>query len=170
MVPTLDDGPGGYGSDLALIPQRVAHIGRDLLDPLCDIHKVARLVKKKRTEIKRALLNQDIASGIGNIYADEALWQARVHPRKITTAMTVTAIVDVYMAAQDVMERALAAGGTSFDSLYVNVDGQAGYFERALHVYGKAGFPCDRCGTAIERITFMNRSSHLCPTCQRRSR
>ncbi|ADH92793.1 bifunctional DNA-formamidopyrimidine glycosylase/DNA-(apurinic or apyrimidinic site) lyase [Arcanobacterium haemolyticum] len=169
LVATGDGGPGGMGSDLALIPQSAAHIGRDLLDPHCDIYSVARQVKRGRTEIKRVMLNQNIASGIGNIYADEALWEARVHPKKITSAMTLTQIRDVYEAARDVMAAALAVGGTSFDSLYVNVNGESGYFDRSLNVYGKTGCACERCGTQIERLVFMNRSSHVCPACQRRS-
>ncbi|QRV01559.1 bifunctional DNA-formamidopyrimidine glycosylase/DNA-(apurinic or apyrimidinic site) lyase [Arcanobacterium phocisimile] len=170
LLPTPDSGPGGYGSQAAMIPASVAHIGRDLLDPLLDLRDVARAVKHRRTEIKRAILNQNIASGIGNIYADEALWEACVHPQKMTTAMSLAKIADVYEHAREVMERAVEAGGTSFDELYVNVNGESGYFDRSLHVYGKTGQPCDRCGKEIQRITFMNRSSHLCPACQRRSR
>ncbi|WP_216380089.1 bifunctional DNA-formamidopyrimidine glycosylase/DNA-(apurinic or apyrimidinic site) lyase [Arcanobacterium phocae] len=170
LLPTSDGGSGGHGSKLAMVPASVAHIARDLLDPLCDLPAVAKRVKSGRTEIKRALLNQSIASGIGNIYADEALWEAKTHPQKKTSAMTQRNIEYVYARAREVMERALAVGGTSFDALYVNVNGESGYFDRSLNAYGKTGLPCRRCGTSIQRIVFMNRSSHLCPACQRRSR
>lgn len=168
--PTIDGGPGGLGTELAVIPTTVSHIGRDLLDPLADFSHIAQDVKRRRTEIKRALLNQNIASGIGNIYADEALWLARIHPQQLAPTLPLSRITDLYHHARDVMERAVALGGTSFDKLYVNVNGESGYFDRSLHVYGKTGQPCERCGTLIERITFMNRSSHVCPACQRRPR
>ncbi|VEI14038.1 bifunctional DNA-formamidopyrimidine glycosylase/DNA-(apurinic or apyrimidinic site) lyase [Trueperella bialowiezensis] len=163
-----DDGhAGGYGSAAARLPQSVAHIGRDPLDPAFDLEAVVRRVKAKRTEIKRVLLDQTVASGIGNIYADEALFTARVHPRRATNGMALAKIREVYEASADVMERALAAGGTSFDTLYVNVNGESGYFERALQAYGRTGKPCQVCATPIKRETFMNRSSHFCPRCQR---
>ncbi|MFY9263567.1 MAG: bifunctional DNA-formamidopyrimidine glycosylase/DNA-(apurinic or apyrimidinic site) lyase [Actinomycetaceae bacterium] len=167
LVDTTDGGPGGYGVNDAVIPQSVAHIGRDLLDPLFDVKKVARILKTKSTEIKRALLDQRVASGIGNIYADEALWQARTHGKRDTSRMSITKITEVYEAAQDVMHRAVDVGGTSFDELYVNVKGESGYFERSLNVYGKTGLPCPRCSRPIRRISFMGRSSHICSHCQR---
>lgn len=164
---TPDGAPGGWGSTSPRVPRSIAHIGRDLLDPAFDIETVVRTVKAKNTEIKRVLLDQSIASGIGNIYADEALFLARVHPRRLTNRMSLGKIRDVYLAAADVMRRAVAVGGTSFDELYVNVNGASGYFERSLNVYGRDGLPCVVCGAAIKREIFMNRSSHFCPACQR---
>lgn len=167
LVPTDDGEPGGRGSSASVVPQSVAHIGRDPLDPAFDLESVVRAMKARNTEIKRALLDQRLASGIGNIYADEALFLARVHPRRLTNRMSLGKIREVYLAAEQVMRQALAAGGTSFDELYVNVNGASGYFDRSLHVYGRTGEPCSVCGTPIKRETFMNRSSHLCPVCQR---
>lgn len=167
FVATPDGEPGGWGSAAPHVPQSVAHIGRDLLDPAFDLDSVARAVRAKNTEIKRALLDQSIASGIGNIYADEALFLARVHPRRLTNRMSLGKIREVYAAATDVMNRAVAVGGTSFDELYVNVNGASGYFDRSLNVYGREGQPCVVCGMPIKREIFMNRSSHFCPVCQR---
>ena len=150
------------------VPEPVAHIGADLLEDAFDAHAVAALMKTKRTEIKRLLLNQEILSGIGNIYADEMLFAARIHPRQRADRVALPRLVELLDAGRAVMERALEQGGTSFDSLYVNVNGRSGYFSRSLNVYGRAGRPCPRCGTPVIRETFMNRSSHLCPTCQRR--
>lgn len=146
----------------------VQHIAVDPLDPAFDAVETARRIRRKRSEIKRVLLDQTVVSGIGNIYADEALWEAGVHPRKRATAMRQQDVLTVLDAARAVMERALEAGGTSFDDLYVNVNGASGYFSRSLHVYGRTGEPCDRCGTPLVREQWMNRSSHFCPVCQRR--
>ena len=154
--------PGG-----AELPAPIEHIARDLLDPQADRDQLVRTVRAKRTTIKRALLDQSVVSGIGNIYADEALWAARVHfdrPASTLAPRTIRAVLD---SAEAVMRRALEAGGTSFDSLYVNVNGESGYFERSLDAYGRAGLPCRRCGTPIRRAAFMNRSSFFCPRCQR---
>lgn len=118
--------------------------------------------------MKRALLDQRLVSGIGNIYADEALWRARVHYGQPGTGLGVRKAVTLLRSAREVMSEALEAGGTSFDSLYVNVNGESGYFARDLSAYGREGLPCYRCGTAIRRDHFMNRSSFYCPRCQRR--
>jgi formamidopyrimidine-DNA glycosylase len=155
------------GADL---PVEVAHIGLDPFDPHFDVDRVAARIRRKRTGIKRALLDQTVISGIGNIYADEALWRSRTHYARATDTMTRGAVVSVVGSAADVMRDALGAGGTSFDSLYVNVNGSSGYFERALAVYGREGEPCPRCGSAIRREPFMNRSSYRCPRCQRAPR
>ncbi len=125
-------------------------------------------IKAKRVGIKRALLDQALVSGIGNIYADEALWAAKVHGETPASSMTKSRIAAVIDAAREVMAAALAQGRTSFDSLYVDEAGSSGYFERSLHAYGREGEPCDRCGTPIVREKFMNRSSHFCPACQRK--
>lgn len=149
------------------VPAQVAHIARDPLDPaFSDRDLVARL-RRKRTEVKRALLDQTLVSGIGNIYADEALWAARVHPRQPTETLSNPAALRLIAAVRDVMSRALAEGGTSFDELYVHVNGQSGYFSRSLNAYGRRDAPCPRCGRPIARETFMNRGSHYCRACQR---
>ena len=150
------------------VPQPVAHIALDPFDPRFDVNDVARRLRARRTGLKRALLDQTLVSGIGNIYADEALWRARLHYARATEGVTRAEVRRVAAEVQAVMSDALAAGGTSFDSLYVNVNGESGYFERALAVYGREGEPCERCGRPVRRESFMNRSSYLCPACQRR--
>lgn len=150
----------------AELPPEIAHIARDPLDPAYDLDAVVGRLRRKRTGIKRALLDQQLVSGIGNIYADEALWEARMHYARATDTMSRRAAVEVLTTAAMVMTKALAVGGTSFDALYVNVNGDSG--RHALNVYGREGRPCKRCGTPIVRERFMNRSSHLCPRCQRK--
>jgi formamidopyrimidine-DNA glycosylase len=160
-------GAGGAGADVPeTVPASVAHIARDPLDVRYDLEATAARLRAKRTGLKRALLDQALVSGIGNIYADEALWRVRLHGERPADRLTRQQARDVLSAAAEVMGEALGQGGTSFDSLYVNVNGQSGYFERSLAAYGRAGRPCDRCGTAIVRQAFMNRSSFSCPRCQ----
>ncbi len=151
------------------LPEPVAHIARDPMDPAFDHDAAVRALRAKRTEVKRALLDQTVVSGIGNIYADEALWRARVHWARPTERLSAAKARELIGAATDVMAEALVAGGTSFDALYVNVNGQSGYFDRSLAAYGQEGLPCPRCGSPIRREPFMNRSSFSCPRCQRRS-
>ncbi|AIY00795.1 formamidopyrimidine-DNA glycosylase [Arthrobacter sp. PAMC 25486] len=172
LVPTTDRMPGGDGSEWALIPEEAAHIGRDPLDPYFDIEALHQKLRSRKTGLKRALLDQGLVSGIGNIYADEALWAAKMHYARPTQTMRRPDTERIIQAARDVMSRALDAGGTSFDSLYVNVNGASGYFARSLNAYGREGEPCYRCAdlglsTTIRRDMFMNRSSHYCPRCQR---
>lgn len=155
------------GSDL---PLPVAHIARDPMDPRFDVAATVRALRQRRTEVKRALLDQTLVSGVGNIYADEALWRAGLHGARPTRRLTSKQGHEVLAAAQRVMREALGAGGTSFDALYVNVNGRSGYFDRSLAVYGQAERPCPRCGTPIRREQFMNRSSYYCPRCQPRPR
>ncbi len=149
------------------VPEQVTHIARDPLDPAFDDHAFIRRLRAKRTEVKRALLDQTLISGVGNIYADEALWGARMHPRQPTERLSAQAAARLLGEIRLVMERALAEGGTSFDSLYVNVNGRSGYFSRSLRAYAKDGEPCERCGRPMVRETFMNRGSHFCAHCQR---
>jgi formamidopyrimidine-DNA glycosylase len=151
------------GADL---PTELAHIARDPLDPEFDDDAFVRRVRRSASGIKRILLNQAVVSGVGNIYADEALWRARVHGDRRGDRLSTAQVRDLLGAARDVMTAALGQGGTSFDALYVNVNGQSGYFDRSLEVYGREGEPCSRCGTPIRRASFMNRSSFSCPTCQ----
>ncbi|GAB3564027.1 bifunctional DNA-formamidopyrimidine glycosylase/DNA-(apurinic or apyrimidinic site) lyase [Amycolatopsis endophytica] len=157
-------------SDGALLPSSIAHIARDPMDPAFDPAQAVTALRSRRTEIKRALLDQTLVSGVGNIYADEALWRARLHGARPTGKLTRAQGAAVLEAATEVMNEALQAGGTSFDALYVNINGQSGYFERSLNVYGQGDRPCRRCGTAIRREPFMNRSSYFCPRCQPRPR
>ena len=152
------------------VPIPVAHIGRDPLDPYFDSDAVVAALRARRTSLKRALLDQTLVSGIGNIYADEALWRARLHGSRPTMSMSRAQGRALLAAVRQVMIEALAAGGTSFDALYVNINGASGYFDRSLAVYGQAGRPCLRCGTPIRREPFMNRSSYSCPRCQPRPR
>lgn len=154
-------------ADGGALPVSVAHIARDLLDPEFDRASVVKRLRAKHTELKRALLDQTLASGIGNIYADEALWRARLHWATPTDTLTARQAGSVLDHAAAVMREALEQGGTSFDSLYVNVNGESGYFSRSLHAYGREGEPCDRCGTLMVREPFANRSSFRCPRCQR---
>ena len=153
-----------------LLPEPVAHIARDPMDPAFDLDAAVAGIRKRRTGLKRALLDQTVVSGIGNIYADESLWRARLHGDRPTDKLTRKQGREVLTAATEVMDAALAAGGTSFDALYVNVNGNSGYFDRSLDAYGRADRPCRRCGTPIRRESFMNRSSFSCPRCQPRPR
>lgn len=150
------------------VPTQAAHIALDPLDARFDVEAFVHRIRARRSTVKRALLDQTLVSGIGNIYADEALWAARIHPEQATGRLSAPAARRLIAEVRAVMLRALAEGGTSFDAQYVNVNGQAGYFSRSLHVYGRQGQPCDRCDTTIVRESFMNRGSHFCPRCQRR--
>lgn len=156
--------------DGADVPAPVAHLARDPLDPWFDRDAVVTVLRRKHSEIKRQLLDQTVVSGIGNIYADEALWRARLHWARPTETLTRPKINELVTAVREVMHAALAEGGTSFDHLYVNVNGESGYFSRSLAVYGRRDEPCPRCGTPIRRDPFMNRSSYSCPRCQPRPR
>jgi len=168
LIPTDDGGPGGLAeTPLPLIAEEAAHIARDPLDPWFSFETFYRRLRARKTGLKRALLDQGLVSGIGNIYADEALWRAKVHYARPTATMTRPVATGVLTAATEVMTQALAVGGTSFDALYVNVNGESGYFDRSLNAYGQQDRPCPRCGTPIRRDAFMNRSSFFCPHCQR---
>ncbi|MGA3488327.1 bifunctional DNA-formamidopyrimidine glycosylase/DNA-(apurinic or apyrimidinic site) lyase [Micromonosporaceae bacterium DT55] len=154
----------------AELPAEIAHIARDPMDPLFSDAAFAAGLRRRRTEVKRALLDQTLISGVGNIYADEALWRARLHGNRATDTLTGPAAQRLLGHVRDVLGEAITAGGTSFDALYVNVNGESGYFDRALNVYGREGEPCGRCGAPIRREAFMNRSSFSCPRCQPRPR
>jgi len=154
----------------ASLPAAIAHIAPDPLEPVFDLAAVTARIRGRRTGIKRALLDQSLVSGIGNIYADEALWRARLHWARESQTLRPAGVAKLFGAVQEVFAESLSAGGTTFDSLYVNVNGQSGYFERSLNVYGRAGQPCRRCGTAVRRDPFMNRSAFSCPKCQPRPR
>ncbi|GAA4367482.1 bifunctional DNA-formamidopyrimidine glycosylase/DNA-(apurinic or apyrimidinic site) lyase [Nocardioides caricicola] len=161
MFGGLSVSPGG-----ADLPPEIAHIARDPLDPEFDDDLFVRKVRKRTSGIKRQLLDQNLISGVGNIYADEALWRARIHGERPGDRLTAAQVRELLGHARDVMVAALGEGGTSFDALYVNVNGESGYFDRSLHAYGRDGEPCERCGTPMRRVAFMNRSSYFCPVCQ----
>jgi formamidopyrimidine-DNA glycosylase len=152
------------------VPMPVAHLARDPLDPKFNRDGVVTVLRRKHSEIKRQLLDQTVVSGIGNIYADEALWRAKINGARLASSLTRARLGELLDAAADVMADALGQGGTSFDSLYVNVNGESGYFDRSLDAYGREGEPCRRCGAVMRREKFMNRSSFYCPKCQPRPR
>ncbi len=162
MFGGLSVSAGGAG-----LPSEIAHIARDPLDPDFDDDEFVRRVRRRTSGIKRVLLDQTLISGVGNIYADEALWRARLHGERPGDRLTGPQLRELLGHAREVMGDALAQGGTSFDALYVNVNGESGYFDRSLNAYGQEGMPCPRCGTPIRRQAFMNRSSYSCPVCQR---
>ncbi|MDQ1624383.1 MAG: formamidopyrimidine-DNA glycosylase [Actinomycetota bacterium] len=176
LLPTSDGGPGGLAeTPLPLIAEEASHIARDPLDPYFSFDDFYRRLRARKTGLKRALLDQGLVSGIGNIYADEALWRAKLHYARPTDTLRRAEALRVLDAAREVMMDALAAGGTSFDSLYVNVNGASGYFDRSLNAYGREGQECKRCAAAglhstLRREQFMNRSSYTCPVCQPRPR
>lgn len=157
------DEPG----ERAEVPASVDHIALDPLDAEFVPEAFVRALRARRTEVKRALLDQSLISGVGNIYADEALWRSRLHWARSTRGLTNAQALELLGHVSDVMNEALEVGGTTFDGLYVNVNGESGYFERGLNAYGRRDEPCGRCGTAIVREAFMNRSSFSCPSCQR---
>jgi formamidopyrimidine-DNA glycosylase len=157
--------PGG-----ARLPATIAHIAPDPLEAAFDEEALTAALRRRRTGIKRALLDQSLVSGIGNIYADESLWRARLHWARATETLNRPQVGRLMAAVREVLTTALAAGGTSFDRLYVNVNGESGYFDRSLAVYGQLGKPCPRCGTPVRRDAFMNRSAFSCPRCQPRPR
>lgn len=162
-----DGRPAGFGSDDVRVPSQVAHIARDPLDPAFDDRRFFADLRRRKTGIKRALLDQTMVSGIGNIYADEALWAAKIHFDTPTAAISRPRATTLLAELRSVLARALEDGGTSFDAQYVNVNGASGYFSQRLNAYGQQGLPCARCGRPIARASFMNRSSHFCPHCQK---
>jgi len=149
------------------IPSMASHIAPDIFDPKFEQDAVVKNIKSRKSKIKSAILDQQILSGIGNIYADESLWAARIHPERICNELSAKKINLLINSAREIMARALESGGTSFDDLYINVNGESGYFEVQLEVYGCEGEPCSRCGRLVKRISFANRSSHFCSHCQR---
>jgi formamidopyrimidine-DNA glycosylase len=182
---TLSTEPGSLaGSDLRFIDQRtfgwlaispeyegvpalVGHIAPDIFDPSFDRRSVISIFSGRATPVKALLLEQGVMSGVGNIYADESLWRAKIHPATIGKNLAPKKVGALLDSVSSVMSQALLEGGTSFDSLYINVNGESGYFSRSLMVYGLENEPCSRCGTLIRRITLASRSAHFCPRCQR---
>jgi formamidopyrimidine-DNA glycosylase len=174
MEVTRDGLRGGHSGTVEVdaawqnrIPGQVAHIARDPIDPSFSAPAFLAALARKNTGVKRALLDQNLISGIGNIYADEALFAARIHYEQPAASLSRAKATALLAAVRTILHRALAEGGTSFDAQYVNVNGQSGYFVHSLEAYGRQGTPCSRCGTLIVREQFMNRGSHFCPRCQR---
>lgn len=174
LVATTDALPGGFSGDeqseagwVNMIPRSASHIARDPLDPYFDRKTVIAKMLKKNSGIKRVLLDQGVLSGIGNIYADEALWTARLHYDTSASAISAKKLGELLDAVTVILKAAVLAGGTSFDEQYKNVNGESGYFEVALNAYGQTGKPCNRCGHEIKRDSWMNRGSHFCPKCQK---
>ncbi|HTB53808.1 MAG TPA: bifunctional DNA-formamidopyrimidine glycosylase/DNA-(apurinic or apyrimidinic site) lyase [Trebonia sp.] len=169
LVPFAHGGLDGPGETREL-PAPIAHIAPDPMEAAFDDGDFAARLTRRHTGVKRALLDQSLISGVGNIYADEALWRARLHWARPTETLRRGEVSRLLEAVREVLSEALRAGGTSFDALYVNVNGESGYFDRSLQAYGREGEPCGRCGTPIRRDSFMNRSSYSCPHCQPRPR
>jgi len=152
------------------VPEQLAHIAPDPMDPAFDGEGFVAALRRRRIAVKVALLDQGLISGVGNIYADEALWRAGLHGQRRTDLLTRPAVRRLLSHVRDVLTEAIDAGGTSFDALYVDVNGDSGWYERELHAYGREGLPCVRCGAPIRREPFANRSSFSCPRCQPRPR
>jgi formamidopyrimidine-DNA glycosylase len=174
LVETLDGNPGGFTSTAAvgkwwqnLIPTTAAHIARDPLDQNFDAELVRQKFAKKASGIKRVLLDQQVISGVGNIYADEALWATKLHYDQPANSLSKPTFDALLTEVKRILEAAVAEGGTSFDEQYKNVNGESGYFEVSLNAYGMTDRPCNRCGRAIRRDSWMNRGSHFCPNCQK---
>ena len=171
LVPTDDGGPGGFSPEAKAgntIPAEAAHIARDPLDPMFDIDAVVKNIARKNTEIKRAILDQNLISGIGNIYADESLWRSKIHYATRASDLSSRKLRELVQVATQVLGEAVEQGGTSFDEQYKNVNGESGYFVQELAAYGQAGKPCPRCGGQIKRDSWANRGSHFCARCQRK--
>lgn len=174
LVPTDDGKFGGFCPEMTseswfadFIPMQAAHIRRDPLDENFDANSVFKKFNKKSSGIKRVLLDQQTLSGIGNIYADEALWRSRLHYDQPANTISKMKAKELLSAVTEILQKAVAEGGTSFDEQYKNVNGESGYFAVSLNAYGMTDLPCKRCGTAIKRENWMNRGSHFCPKCQR---
>jgi len=179
LVATKDGLPGGFSNGLGtdssgqqtwwrdLIPASAAHITRDPLDVDFDERAVLEKFKKKNSGIKRVLLDQQTLSGIGNIYADESLWRSKLHYDQPAASLSAAKAKELLEHVREILAKAVAEGGTSFDEQYKNVNGESGYFAVSLNAYGMTGLPCKRCGTQIKRDNWMNRGSHFCPRCQK---
>jgi len=171
LVDTEDNAPAGYFPERegsSLIPKSVSQIARDLLDPHFDAGLVVSKMRRRNSGIKRVLLDQNLLSGIGNIYADESLWRSRLHYDKPASTISAKKLSELIEVAKEVLQEAVERGGTSFDEQYKNVNGESGYFSQELNAYSRAGLPCQRCGSSIKRHAWANRSSYFCPKCQRR--
>lgn len=167
LVETKDKKPAGIGAESHLLPRNVeANVARDVLDPHADLKKIAEKVHQRKSSIKHSLLDQKLVSGIGNIYADESLFAARISPAQSAKSLSEERIVEIFKVAGKIMKAAIKHGGTSFDELYVDTSGNPGYFEQELKVYGRGGEPCKVCGTTLEKLQQSGRNATFCPQCQ----
>lgn len=153
-------GPDGRGTPTGLVSLGPEPLSGDFT-PAC----LKEALRGRRTPIKAALLDQSLIAGLGNIYVDEALWQARIHPRRPAASLSPAEVVRLYGAIRQVLTRAVALRGTSF-SQYIDGQGRRGGFVEHLQVFRRTGLPCPACGRAIERIKLAGRSTHLCSGCQ----
>ncbi|MEY4367168.1 MAG: hypothetical protein RLZ28_583 [Actinomycetota bacterium] len=186
LINTADGGPGGFQAEfgpysssgvagldsdapwwLNLIPETASHISRDALDSEFDLKAFIARLNRKQTGIKRAILDQQLVSGVGNIYADEALWATKLHYDQTAASLSNAKVKELFANVVEILSAAVAQGGTSFDEQYKNVNGESGYFAISLNAYGQTGQPCKRCGTHIKRDQWANRGSHFCPRCQK---
>jgi len=136
------------------------------LDPLeASEGEFVALLKNRRARIKALLLDQSVLRGIGNIYADESLWRARIHPKRLGANLSLKELRRLYQAVRDVLNDAIEKRGSSIAD-YVDSDGNLGGFQRLHRVYQREGKKCFRCGAVIRRAIFAGRSSHFCPHCQ----
>lgn len=149
------------------VPHSASHIALDPLDERFNSANVIEKMLKRSAGIKKVLLDQQVMSGVGNIYADETLWRSKLHYDIPTNQLSIAKLNEVIGHATDILKSAVQAGGTSFDEQYKNVNGESGYFEVSLNAYGQAGKPCARCGKPMVRDAWMNRGSHYCPNCQK---
>ena len=153
----------------AQLPRRLTRLGPEPLELSED--EFVRRLRSRRSLLKPLLLNQEFLRGLGNIYADEALFRARLHPRASTSRLRASRARALYRAIVDVLTESIRCGGTSISD-YVASDGRRGRFQLRLQVYGRTGEPCPACGARIRRIVVASRGTHFCPQCQllRRSR
>jgi len=166
----VEGNSSGYSPETEVqteIPSSVAHIARDPLDAEFDLDSVKRKIKNRTAGIKHVILDQQLVSGVGNIYADESLWRARLHFNQPSNSISSRKLTELFSHIKDVLSEAVEQGGTSFDQQYKNINGQSGYFSQNLNAYGQTGKPCNRCGRLIARKSWENRGSHFCPACQR---
>jgi len=153
----LDDGH--------LRPYLASRLGPEPLAPSFTSARLARIVAGRRAPIKAVLLDQRRIAGIGNIYADEALWRARIHPRRPAGELDAPEIAHLHRAVRAALRRGVELNGSTLRD-YVTPDGEGGGMQHEFHVYGRLGEPCDRCGRPIARIVVGGRGTWLCPRCQ----
>lgn len=152
---------------LTRTPERVLKaLGPEPLSEGLSLAAFQERISQRRGMLKPLLLNQHFIAGLGNIYVDESLFRARLHPMRKADTLDAEEVRRLYEAIQTTLRQAIAHHGTTFDGLFVRPDGEAGRQQEGLQVYGQAGLPCTRCGTPIERITVCQRGTHFCPACQ----
>lgn len=150
-----------YGDEL---PERVAALGPEPLEVSFDDFR--QRLRERKSAIKAVLLNQAVVRGVGNIYADEALFRAGVHPKKPAASLSKDRMARIYNAMREVLSEAIASRGSSVSN-YVDAEGRKGSFQQSHRVYQRTGEPCVKCGTKIKRILVAQRGTHFCPKCQK---